>query len=190
MPWPLLILVFPVLELWLMITLGSKVGALTVIAWLILMIIVGLNLLRYLGASSMLRTAKNMRMGGAFPAQALAANVFKAVGAVLLIIPGFISDFIALLCFIPLVRQLLLKYWLAKIATRASRSGFAGFTQRGFRPTPFDAQQGNIYDHQGPAQPEDQTQKNSGVLIDQYTDGNSPSHPSRAEPPVDKPKSS
>jgi UPF0716 protein FxsA len=182
---PLLILLLPVIELWLMIEIGGEVGALAVIGWLILMIVVGVNLLRYLGASSMLRTAQNMRMGGELPAQALADNLFKAVGAVLLIIPGFLTDLLALLCFIPLVRQLLLKRWLAKVAVRASTAGFygAGFNPEHFKRGPFSAGQGNVYEHQGSAA-NDKESKNEGLLIDQLTDSTpSPSD----QPPVDNP---
>lgn len=170
---PLLILLLPIIELWLMIEIGSEVGALAVIGWLVLMIVVGVNLLRYLGASSMLRTAQNMRMGGELPAQALAGNLFKAVGAVLLIIPGFLTDFLALLCFIPLVRQLLLKRWLAKMAVRASASGFytTGFTPAGFKRDASAAGRGNVYEHQGPVAREDESEsKNQGLLIDQPAD--------------------
>jgi UPF0716 protein FxsA len=60
---------------------------LTVILWLVAMIVLGINLLRYLGASSMLQAAQNMRSGGAMPAQTLADGLFKAVGAVLLLFP-------------------------------------------------------------------------------------------------------
>ena len=44
----LLILLLPILELWLMIEIGGEVGALAVVLWLLAMIVVGSNLLRYL----------------------------------------------------------------------------------------------------------------------------------------------
>lgn len=176
----LLLLLLPVLELWLMIVIGSEVGALTVIVWLAVMIFLGINLLRYLGASSMVRAAQNMRSGGVMPAQTLVDGLFKAVGAVLLIIPGFITDFMALLCFIPLVRGLLLNRWLAKVAASASARGFhtAGFGRDPFKSGPFTSPTGNVYEHQGSAQA-DSDKANSGVLIDQ-----------QPEPPASKsPKS-
>lgn len=164
----LLLLLLPILELWLIIAIGSEVSALAVIVWLAAMIFIGINLLRYLGASSMLRAAQNVRSGGAMPAQTLANGLFKAVGAVLLIIPGFITDLIALLCFIPLVRGLLLKRWLAKIAVSASARGFkaAGFGTDPFNSGPFTSSTGNVYEHQDSAQA-DSDKANSGVLIDQ-----------------------
>ena len=163
---PLLLL--PFLELWLMIKIGAEVGALTVIVWLVAMIFVGVNLLRYLGASSMLRAAQDVRSGGAMPAQTLADGLFKAIGAVLLIIPGFITDALALLCFIPLVRRLLLKRWLAKMAVKASKHGFnaAGFGADPFKSGPFRSSTGNVYEHQGSTQA-DTDKTDGGVLIEQ-----------------------
>lgn len=176
---PLLILLLPVIELWLMIEIGSEVGALAVIGWLILMIVVGVNLLRYVGASSMLRTAQNMRMGGELPAHALMDNLFKAVGAVLLIIPGFLTDLLALLCFIPFIRRLLLKRWLAKMAVNASVAGFytPGFSPENVKRGSFDAGQGNVYEHQDTAASDKQANQD-GLLIDQIVD----------PAPSDKPK--
>lgn len=164
---PLLILLLPAIELWLMITIGSEVGALAVIGWLVLMIVAGVNLLRYLGASSMLSAAQTMRMGGGLPAQALADNLFKAIGAVLLIVPGFLTDLMAVLCFIPLVRHLLLKRWMAKMAAQAATSGFA-FRARGFSSDAFQAAQGNVYEHQEAGGPKDNN--SASLLIDQTDD--------------------
>lgn len=177
----LLFLLLPVLELWLMISIGSEVGALAVIVWLAAMIFLGVNLLRYLGASSMLRAAQHARSGGVMPAQNLVDGLFKAVGAVLLIIPGFITDFMALLCFIPLVRGLLLKRWLAKVAASASARGFnaAGFGGESFKSGPFTAPTGNVYEHQGPAQ-SDSDKTSSGVLIDQQPEQSS-AKPSKSD---------
>lgn len=165
----------PVFELWLMIEIGGEVGAWAVILWLVAMIIVGINLLRYLGASSMLQAAQNVRSGGAMPAQTLADGLFKAVGAVLLIIPGFITDLMALLCFIPLVRGLLLKRWLAKIAVSASARGFkaAGFGADPFKSGPFTPSTGNVYEHQGSSHQE-ADKKGTGVLIDQQPESPPP----------------
>jgi UPF0716 protein FxsA len=180
---PLLLLLLPVVELWLMIEIGSQLGALAVIGWLLLMIVVGLNLLRYLGGTSMLRSAQSMGMGmgkeGELPAQALADKLFKAVGAVLLIIPGFLTDFIALLCFIPWFRRLLLKRWLAKMAANAAVTGFysAGFQPGQFQRDPFGAGRGNVYEHQGPVEVEPESTQ-GGVLSDQ----------SAAENPADSAK--
>ncbi len=154
------LLVFPFLELWLMIVIGDEVGALAVILWLVAMIVIGVNLLRYLGAASMLKAAQGARTGE-LPGVAIAEGLFKAIGAILLIIPGFISDALALVCFIPWFRRLLIKRWVAKMTIRAA--GFAN-QQSPFGRDPFAA--GNVYDHDGSART-DADNRHGGVLIEQ-----------------------
>ena len=178
---PLLLL--PFLELWLMIVIGSEVGALAVIAWLVAMILVGVNLLRYLGASNMMKAAQNAR-SGVMPVQSLGDGLFKAIGAVLLIIPGFITDFLALLCFIPLVRRLLLARWMANVAVRAREFQASGFRAGPFQSGqsgPFGSSTGNVYEHQGsehshPEQPH-ADQPHIGVIIDQEPESSSSQEP-------------
>ena len=162
----LLLLLLPFFELWLMIEIGAEVGALAVIVWLVAMIILGVNLLRYLGASSMLRAAQGMR-GGAMPAESMADGLFKAIGAVLLIIPGFATDVMALLCFIPFVRRLLFKRWLTKMAGSGSGFSSASFGANPFQQGPFTPNAGNVYEHQGSARKEAGKDVSGGVLIDQ-----------------------
>lgn len=155
---PLLLL--PFLELWLMIAIGDEVGALAVVLWIIAMIVLGVYLLRYLGASSMLKVAQSMR-AGELPAATIADGVFKAMGAVLLIVPGFITDTLALLCFIPIFRRLLLKRWSGKMTIHTDGfSRHSAFGHETFRDP--RAAQGNVYEHEGAAK-SDQT----GLLIDQ-----------------------
>lgn len=156
----LLLLAFPFLELWLMIVIGDEVGALAVILWLVAMIVIGMNLLRYLGAASMLKAAQGVRTGE-LPGVAIAEGLFKAIGAILLIIPGFITDALALICFIPWFRRLLIQRWAAKMTIRAA--GFAN-QQSPFGRDPYGA--GNIYDHDGSARTDADT-PHGGVLIEQ-----------------------
>lgn len=169
------LLLFPFVELWLMLVIGDEVGALAVIGWVVLMIFLGINLLRYLGASSMLKAAQNMR-SGELPGMAIADGLFKALGAVLLIIPGFITDALALVCFFPWFRRLLIKRWVAKMTIRA-----AGFAHQG---SPFDGQSGNVYEHDGPATNASERAR-AGVLIDQDKSSSratsTPSDPKKTE---------
>lgn len=155
MPVLLIVVLLPVVELWLMIEIGSRVGVLAVIGWLVLMVVLGMNLLRYLGAANMLRSAQQLRAAAQPPAQLLADNLFKALGAVLLIIPGFLSDAVALLCFIPLLRRLFVKRFMAKMATKVSAAGFYS-TSFGAHTTGTDPfGRGKVYEHQGSTKVDD-----------------------------------
>lgn len=155
------LLLIPFLELSLMIVIGDEIGAFAVILWVIAMVFVGANLLRHLGASGMLKVAQSMR-AGQLPAATIAESLVKALGAVLLIIPGFITDALALLCFIPVFRRLLFKRWTGKMGIHA-----AGFSQgrSPFNDSPVDRGAGNIYEHDGPGSTE-----HPSLLIDAEKD--------------------
>lgn len=138
----LLLLVFPLLEIFLMIKVGQQIGALATVVWLVLAVFLGINILRYQGVSAMRKAVMQMQTNpaGAQPAQAIVDGLVKAIGAVLLIIPGFATDLLALVCFIPPLRRLLFKRWLGKMVSAsasftASRAGRASFT-------------GHVYEHQ------------------------------------------
>jgi UPF0716 protein FxsA len=154
----LLLLILPALEIYLFIKIGAEIGALAVIVWLVGAAVLGMNILRFLGASSMLNAARKMQTGEA-PATALVDALVKAVAAVFLVIPGFATDVIAVLLFIAPLRRILLKRWLNKFALKAS-FGSAGFGSPN--------QGGNVYEHKGPARPpEDQA---SGRVLDHKND--------------------
>jgi UPF0716 protein FxsA len=151
----LFLLILPALEIYLFIKIGAEIGALAVIVWLIGAVILGTNILRYLGASSLLGAARKMQTGEA-PAQTLADTMIKALAAVLLIIPGFATDFIAILLFIPPIRHFLLRRWLSKFVLKTS-FGFGSPNQGG-----------NVYEHKGSATPPEN--QSSGHVIEHKND--------------------
>lgn len=113
----LLFVAIPVVEVWLLIKVGGEIGALFTLAWLILAGIFGINLIRYQGAATLMNMRQQLSMGQP-PAQAVINGMLLAVAGVLLIIPGFFSDFIALLLILPPVRGLILKRWSNKAKVR------------------------------------------------------------------------
>ncbi|WHI50229.1 FxsA family protein [Microbulbifer sp. MLAF003] len=107
---PLLLLLFialPVLELWVLIAVGSEIGALPTIGLVFLTAIIGVTLLHRQGLSTLARAQEKMRTGD-IPAQEMVEGIFLAVGGVLLLTPGFITDILGFACLIPGLRQLLL----------------------------------------------------------------------------------
>lgn len=118
----LLFVLIPVLEIWLLIQVSGEIGALLTMAWLILAAFIGMNLIRYQGVATLLRIKQQLGMGRP-PAQAVAKGMLLGVAGVLLIIPGFASDFIALMLLMPWVRQWLLASWLRKLRGKAVDTG-------------------------------------------------------------------
>ena len=106
-PLLLLFIVLPVLEMWVLITVGREIGALPTIGLVFLTAIIGVTLLRRQGISTLARAQEKMRTGD-IPAQEMVEGIFLAVGGALLLTPGFITDFLGFACLIPGLRQLLL----------------------------------------------------------------------------------
>ncbi|MEM8501293.1 MAG: FxsA family protein [Pseudomonadota bacterium] len=106
----LLFIIVPVLEMWLLITIGQLIGALPTIGLVLLTAIIGVNLLRAQGLSTLTRAQERMA-SGAIPAQEMAEGMALAVGGALLLTPGFATDAFGFACLIPITRK-----WLAQKA--------------------------------------------------------------------------
>ena len=89
----LILLAFPIAEIWLLIELAHKYG------WLLLLYLVGigwlgLRLIREEKATFSLRMMQNMAAGGN-PAKAVFGTARNIIAGVLLMLPGVITDIIA-----------------------------------------------------------------------------------------------
>ncbi|HEU4709847.1 MAG TPA: FxsA family protein [Methylophilaceae bacterium] len=89
----LILLAFPVLEIWILIELGSRYGG-WVLAYLVIIAILGWRLIQDERQLMGGRMMQSLRMGGT-PAKALFMSGKNLIAGVLLILPGVISDAIA-----------------------------------------------------------------------------------------------
>lgn len=102
----LLFIVVPIVEMWVLIEVGSAIGALSTIALVFLTAAIGLALLRQQGINTLLKV--NFRMErGELPAGEILEGVMLAVGGALLLTPGFITDAIGFCCLLPFTRKAL-----------------------------------------------------------------------------------
>ena len=101
----------PALEIFLMIKIGSKVGALNVIALIFLTAIIGLYYAKLQGIETLKSGMTNMYQNK-LPAFELLSGASIAVAALLLIIPGFITDFMGFLILIPFTRRIIFRITL------------------------------------------------------------------------------
>ncbi len=106
MPLFLFVLV-PIVEMWILIEVGSQIGALPTIALVVLTATVGLSLLKRQGLATLLSARRKMDHG-AIPASELVNGVMIAVGGALLLTPGFVTDTLGFLLLIPQTRHWLL----------------------------------------------------------------------------------
>lgn len=126
----LLFVIMPVLEMWILIEVGSQIGALNTVALVLFTAMIGVGLLRRQGFSAIARANQKMETGE-MPVQEMIEGIFLAVGGALLLTPGFVTDAIGFCCLLPGVRQLL----LGRILQRMVVSGQATFyTQSSSRP--------------------------------------------------------
>ncbi|OBZ93600.1 membrane protein [Pararhizobium polonicum] len=127
---PILFLLMPLAEIATFIFVGREVGVGMTLLLVLASAIAGAVLLRVQGLG-VLRNIQQASQAGSDPGHQLVHGVMIVVAAFLLIIPGFISDIIGLLLFIPAVRDLgwsFLKSRLTIITTRAA-AGARGFSR-------------------------------------------------------------
>lgn len=95
------------LELWLLITVGSKIGVLATVGLVFLTGIIGVTLLRQQGFQ--LLNSLQMRMSaGEMPARELMEGVALLIGGFCLLTPGFLTDTLGFLLLLPPTRKAIL----------------------------------------------------------------------------------
>src|SRR6266540_4571832 len=117
----LMMLFVPVIEIWLIIKIGHVIGPLPTVAILLGISAIG----AFLAKSQGLRTLTAIRdelAAGRLPAAHLLDGAFILAGGILLLTPGFFTDFIGLLCLIPATRKFL-KKWLRRKLEQALHRG-------------------------------------------------------------------
>ncbi len=103
----LLVLAWPFLEIAAFIYVGGRIGILPTIALTVLSSFAGVILLRVQGIALLQRLRAELGKNRV-PATELGHGAFIAFAGLCLLIPGFLSDIIGLLLFLPPVRHLIL----------------------------------------------------------------------------------
>ena len=115
-----LFLLFPIIELALLIQVGSMIGVLPTLLIIIGTAVLGSVLLRVAGVATAWRAREKLAKGE-LPEQEMFEGLLIAVGGGLLLLPGFISDFFGALCLIPFTRRLLVNKVRQRAAEQAMR---------------------------------------------------------------------
>ena len=100
-------IVIPILEIYVLIRVGSYIGALETIGLVLFTAVLGLAMLRQQGFEA-LTSARMKLQQSEIPAEEILTGFFLAIGGVLLVIPGFITDLFGFICLVPFSRKLLL----------------------------------------------------------------------------------
>ena len=111
------IIFIPIIEIYLFIKIGSQIGAFNTISLIFVTAIVGILYARYEGLNTF-KDGFAQLIKNEIPIYELISGATIAFGALLLIIPGFASDFIGFLFIIPLTRKIILNQFSKKISNK------------------------------------------------------------------------
>lgn len=93
----------PLLEIYLLLRLMGIFGFIPTLGFLLLTASAGLAVIRQQGMSALIRAQQTMTRGE-LPAREVIDSGIAVLGGVLLVIPGILSDLLALPCLIPALR--------------------------------------------------------------------------------------
>ena len=112
-PFFLIFICIPALEIYLLIKVGSQIGALNTVALIFLTAIIGLYIARYQGIQTFKSGMINLYQNK-MPIYEMMSGASIALAAFLLIVPGFFTDFIGFLLLIPFTQRILFNLALRK----------------------------------------------------------------------------
>ena len=104
----ILILSIPLIEIYLFIKVGSQIGAFNTILLIFITAILGVWYARYEGFNT-LKSGMSQLIKNELPMYEIISGAALAFAALLLILPGFATDFFGLLIIFPPTRKFLLK---------------------------------------------------------------------------------
>lgn len=118
-----LFIALPIIELVVLIEVGSAIGALNTIGLVLLTAIIGAALLKKQGLATLTRANQRIN-SGEIPAREMAEGLILAFGGALLLTPGFITDAVGFLCLLPGSRHWLVSQAMKRMVVEGQSSGF------------------------------------------------------------------
>ena len=112
----LFIISIPLIEIYLMIKVGGVVGAFNTIFLIFFTAITGVYFARLAGLNA-IRSGFNQLMKNEMPIYEIISGAALAFAALLLIIPGFLTDLVGFLLIIPVTR----KFFIRSISSKFNR---------------------------------------------------------------------
>ena len=111
----LTIILIPLIEIYLFIEIGGKIGALYTISLIFLTAIVGIYYAKYEGFNT-LKSGMSQLMKNEMPVYEIVSGAALALASLLLIIPGFATDIVGFLMIFPPTRKLILSKLTKKMS--------------------------------------------------------------------------
>lgn len=109
----LLLLFVPLIEVYLLIKVGTLIGVIPTVALVVFTAVLGAQLMRHQGLATLTRV-QTMLARGELPAMPMLEGVAILVSGALLLTPGFLTDTIGFLGLIPPVRRAAVRFLLRR----------------------------------------------------------------------------
>ena len=116
----LAIILIPIIEIYLLIKIGSKIGALFTILLIFTTAVVGVYYAKYEGLNT-LKSGFAQLSKNETPAYEVISGAAIAFAALLLIIPGFATDIFGFLLIFPISRKLILNKFTEKFKSKKDK---------------------------------------------------------------------
>ncbi|QIW15387.1 hypothetical protein A4G20_03075 [Pasteurellaceae bacterium RH1A] len=127
-------------EISLLVAIGSSIGVLPLILLMIAISVAGLWLIKLRGLFTIMQIRADISRGKV-PTDALISSLLFVVAGILLLIPGIISDILAVLMVLPITRTFIKAYLLKYFSSKMTFARFGNFQQQaGQNPNTFDAE--------------------------------------------------
>ncbi len=126
---PFLLLAVPVIEITAFIIIGGQIGVWSTLLMILVTAVIGTILLRFQGLAVLGNIQKEMA-GGRVPGRALGDGAMILVAGILLLTPGFVSDGLGFLLFVPFVRNAIWNFLGSRISVAMPSA--AEFATRSF----------------------------------------------------------
>ena len=110
----------PAIEVFLMIKIGGKIGALNTVSLIFLTAIIGIYFAKLEGIRTIRSGAINLYQNK-IPIYEIISGASIAFAALLLVIPGFFTDTLGFLLLIPFTRKILIRSFVKRKTTRTNQ---------------------------------------------------------------------
>ena len=120
---PFLFLAVPLTEITVFVLVGSKIGVLPTIGLVILTAVAGSVLLRWQGFNALARIQRELA-AHRVPGKEMVQGVMVLLAGFLLLTPGFVTDTLGLLLFIPAVRDAVWRFLSSRVNVQTFGTGF------------------------------------------------------------------
>ena len=117
------IILLPIIEIYLFIKIGSQIGAFYTISLIFITAIVGVFYARYEGLNT-IKSGFSQIVKNEVPAYEIISGAAIAFAALMLIIPGFVTDTIGFLLIFPITRKILLRKFSKNVKQKNNNENF------------------------------------------------------------------